>query len=261
MRVARGRNAAGATGFLLAGLILGALLAGTEAAGCRAADRRGAMATEDHAEQRRRMVERQIVARGVRDPDVLRAMREVPRHEFVPHGLRDAAHDDGPLPIGEGQTISQPYIVALMTEALDVAATDRVLELGTGSGYQAAVLAAIADSVYTIEYIPSLARAAARRLASLGYDNVLVRAGDGWRGWPERAPFDAAIITFATPEVPRAVVEQLVTGGRLCVPVGEAHGVQELMLYTKRDDGSLARRSLGAVRFVPVLGEGAGGGG
>jgi protein-L-isoaspartate(D-aspartate) O-methyltransferase len=143
-----------------------------------------------------------------------------------------------------------------MTEALQLSSTDRVLELGTGSGYQAAILAAIVDSVYTIEYFPILAERARKCLIRLGYDNVFVKAGDGWGGWPEHAPFDAAIVTFAAPSLPRALVEQLKTGGRLCIPIGEAFAVQELMVYTKRADGSLRERSLGAVRFVPVQGEG-----
>jgi len=258
--VHKGRAAAagGAGGLLLVGLILSAAALGGRGPAAGASQLEKTKVARDYAEQRRRMVERQIAARGVRDPAVLEAMRNVPRHEFVPPSLRGSAHDDGPLPIGEGQTISQPYIVALMTEALRVGPADRVLELGTGSGYQAAVLATIVDSVFTIEYLPGLARAAAELLARLGYDNVVVRAGDGWQGWPERAPFDAALVTFATPEVPPALVEQLVVGGRLCVPLGESHGVQELMLYTKDEKGRLSGRSLCPVRFVPVLGEGAG---
>jgi len=212
--------------------------------------------SSEFAKQRRLMVERQIAARGIRDPVVLEAMEYVPRHEFVPDELEKSAYADHPLPIGEGQTISQPYIVALMTESMAVGPGDRVLELGTGSGYQAAVLAAIVDTVYTIEYFPSLAAEAERTFQRLGFDNILVRAGDGWAGWPEHAPFDAAIVTFAAPKVPEAVVEQLKVGGRLCIPLGEAHGTQMLMLYTKRADGSLDPRSLCAVRFVPVLGEG-----
>ena len=211
----------------------------------------------DETRDRLRMVERQIEARGIRDPRVLEAMNSVPRHEFIPAELRHAAYADHPLPIGEGQTISQPYIVALMTESLEVGAGDRVLELGTGSGYQAAVLAALVDTVFTIEYFATLAEQAQETFARLGYENILVKAGDGWAGWPEHAPFDAAIVTFASPTLPPAVVEQLKVGGRLCIPIGEAHGTQMLMLYTKREDGSLARRSLCAVRFVPVLGEGA----
>jgi protein-L-isoaspartate(D-aspartate) O-methyltransferase len=212
--------------------------------------------TDEYFEQRHRMVERQIAARGIRDPVVLEAMEYVPRHEFVPDNMEKSAYADHPLPIGEGQTISQPYIVALMTEALAVGPGDRVLELGTGSGYQAAVLAAVVDTVYTIEYFPSLAEQAERTFRRLGFENILVKAGDGWAGWPEHAPFDGAIVTFAAPKVPEAVVEQLKVGGKLCIPLGEAHGTQMLKLYTKREDGSLDSRSLCAVRFVPVLGEG-----
>jgi protein-L-isoaspartate(D-aspartate) O-methyltransferase len=217
-----------------------------------------AVGADAYAAERRLMVDRQIRSRGIHDGAVLEAMATVPRHEFVPQGARGAAYGDHPLSIGEGQTISQPYIVALMTAALRVGPGDRVLELGTGSGYQAAVLAAIVDTVFTIEYEPVLARRSAETLARLGYDNVVVRHGDGWRGWPEHAPFDAAIVTFAAPEVPPALIEQLEPGGRLCIPEGEARGVQKLMLYTKMEDGSLHRQNLCAVRFVPVQGEGAG---
>jgi protein-L-isoaspartate(D-aspartate) O-methyltransferase len=213
--------------------------------------------TAEYARERQNMVDRQIKARGVRDSGVLKAMATVPRHEFVPSDLQHVAYADHPLPIGEGQTISQPYIVALMTEALQVTAGDRVLELGTGSGYQAAVLASIVDTVYTIEYFSSLAERARTTFERLGYENILVRAGDGWGGWPAHAPFDAAMITFAAPKPPPALVDQLEVGGRLCMPLGPAHGTQTLMLYTKREDGTLASQSLGAVRFVPVLGEGA----
>lgn len=227
-------------------LLLGAFAAPGEG-GRMGAEPSGARARERHD-----MVARQIEARGVRDPLVLAAMRSVPRHEFVPPVSRAAAYGDHPLPIGEGQTISQPYIVALMTEALRPASGDRVLELGAGSGYQAAVLAAIVDSVFTIEFFPSLAAEAAARLQRLGYANVKVRAGDGWHGWPERAPFDAAIVTFATPEVPPALIDQLKPGGRLCLPLGSPGGHQELMLYVKRADGTLDQTCLAAVRFVPV---------
>ncbi len=209
----------------------------------------------DAAELRRRMVERQIAARGVRDPAVLGAMRAVPRHEFAAGHSLEAAYDDTPLPVGEGQTISQPYIVAVMTEAMEPGPGDRVLELGCGTGYQAAVLAEIVDRVHTIEYFPSLAETARARLERLGYRNVEVRIGSGWGGWPEAAPFDAAIVTFAAPEVPRAVVEQLRIGGRLVLPLGDARDLQELMAYRKREDGTLDARALGAVRFVPLQGE------
>jgi protein-L-isoaspartate(D-aspartate) O-methyltransferase len=202
------------------------------------------------------MVDRQVQARGVKDSAVLNAMRTVPRHEFVPASLRNAAYADHPLPIGEGQTISQPYIVALMTEALGLDPDDCVLELGTGSGYQAAILAAIVDTVYTIEYFSSLTKQAQETFRRLGMDNIVTKTGDGWVGWAEYAPFDAIIVTFAAPMVPRALVEQLKVGGRICIPIGEADAVQELMLYTKTAAGKLQPRGLGAVRFVPVLGEG-----
>lgn len=205
-----------------------------------------------YAAARHRMVERQIVARGVGDPAVLAALRAVPRHEFVLEESRGQAYEDYPLPIGSGQTISQPYIVALMTEALALAPGSRVLELGTGSGYQASVLAAIADSVWSIEYFPTLAKEARERLARLGYGNVTTRVGDGWEGWPEHAPYDAIMITFAAPEIPPRLPAQLKPGGRLCLPLGEPHGHQALMLYTKREDGTLVATGLGPVRFVPV---------
>ena len=220
--------------------------------------REGNSMAAEFARRRQTMVDRQIKARGIRDPLVLEAMRSVPRHEFVPESIWHDAYEDHPLPIGKGQTISQPYIVALMTEALALHGGERVLELGTGSGYQAAVLACIADSVYTIEYFPELAADAANDLRRCGYGNVVTRAGDGWLGWPEQAPFDAAIVTFAAPEVPPALVEQLVVGGRLCIPVGTPGGVQKLMVYTKQDRGEPVAEFLCAVRFVPVQGEGAG---
>jgi protein-L-isoaspartate(D-aspartate) O-methyltransferase len=211
----------------------------------------------DFRAQRQAMVEKQIARRGVSDPLVLDAMRMVPRHEFVPDGYDNEAYDDHPLPIGQGQTISQPYIVALMTEALELRGGERVLELGGGSGYQAAVLAAIADSVFTIEYFPALAERADQTLGRLGYTNVTVRAGDGWHGWPEKAPFDAAIVTFAAPEIPPALIEQTRPGGRICLPIGPRHGIQELVVATVGEDGEVRSRSLGAVRFVPVQGVGA----
>ena len=210
-----------------------------------------------YRQHRHLMVDRQIAARGVRDQRVLEAMRDVPRHEFVPAAVRDAAYQDRPLPIGEGQTISQPYIVALMTEALQLRGGEKVLELGTGSGYQAAILAAIADTVCTIEYFAPLAAEAREVFDRLGYDRIISRAGDGWDGWPEYAPFDAAMVTFAAPQVPPALVTQLRSGGRICIPVGQAPGIQRLMVYTKRPDGSLAEEFLCDVRFVPVQGEGA----
>lgn len=189
----------------------------------------------------------------VSDPVVLRAMRAVPREEFVPASLRDAAYDDCALPIPCGQTISQPAVVAFMTEQLRLTSGGRVLEIGTGSGYQAAVLAEIAREVCSIERIPELARAAAARLARLGYANVAVRVGDGASGWPERAPFDAVIVTAATEEIPPALAVQLRPGGRLILPVGPAHGEQVLVLLAKDAAGSVTRRDLWAVRFVPLV--------
>jgi len=197
------------------------------------------------------MVETQIARRGISHPAVLRAMERVPRHRFVPPEYRSQAYADYPLPIGYGQTISQPYIVALMTELLDPEPTDRVLEIGTGCGYQAAVLAEIVREVYTIEIIPELAEQAARRLAELGYRNVFTRQGDGYDGWPEHAPYDGIIVTAAAPEVPPPLIEQLAEGGRLVVPLGSALGYQDLWLLEKRG-GKVFRTNYGGVLFVPL---------
>jgi len=204
--------------------------------------------------ERRAMVADQIAARGIRDPLVLEAMSEVPRHLFVPPGLADEAYIDAPLPIGEGQTISQPYVVALMTASLALKGGEKVLEVGTGSGYQAAVLGRIAASVCTIEIHPALARQAAATLERLGYANVRVRAGDGFFGWPEEAPFDAVIVTAAAPEVPPALFAQLAEGGRLVLPLGDPASYQRLTLVTKRD-GRPRSRVILDVRFVPMTGE------
>ena len=201
---------------------------------------------------RERMVREDIAARGISDSRVLESMSRVPRHLFVPPGLRDVAYMDSPLPIGEDQTISQPYIVALMTESLGLGDNARVLEIGTGSGYQAAVLSGIADSVWTIEIIPSLAENAAALLDSLGYGNVTVRSGDGYYGWPEKAPFDAIIVTAAAPGLPPELAGQLVFGGRLVIPVGD--GRQKLMTYVKTSSGLELLTSL-PVRFVPMTGK------
>ncbi|MBM3840057.1 MAG: protein-L-isoaspartate(D-aspartate) O-methyltransferase [Verrucomicrobia bacterium] len=201
---------------------------------------------------REAMVRDQIEARGVKDPEVLVAMRRVPRHEFVPERLRDHAYNDHPLPIGEDQTISQPYIVAFMTEALRLKRGQRVLEIGTGSGYQAAVLAELGVEVYTIEIIPSLAERARATLARLNYKSVQVRAGDGYLGWPEAAPFDGIIVTAAPPRVPRPLIDQLKPGARLVVPEGVAE--QDLVIYTKAADGQLRREAVLPVRFVPMTG-------
>jgi len=198
------------------------------------------------------MVATQIEARGVRDARVLDAMRRVERHRFVPESMRDHAYEDHPLGIGYGQTISQPYIVAVMTEAARVRPGARVLEIGAGSGYQAAVLAELAGEVDTIELIEPLAKDVAARLSALGYRNVNVRAGDGYHGWPERAPFDAIVIAAAPPEIPPPLLDQLAMGGRLVAPVGE--GEQELVVV-KRTAAGLTTRTLLPVRFVPMTGE------
>jgi len=201
---------------------------------------------------REEMVRRQIAARGIDDARVLAAMRTVPRHRFVPSDVRTLAYIDGPLPIGRDQTISQPYIVALMTASLRCEPDHRVLEVGTGSGYQAAVLAEIVDTVYTIEIITDLAERARAVLDSLGYGNIRVRAGDGYDGWPEAAPFDGIIVTAAAPEIPRPLIEQLREGGRLVIPVGEHF--QNLHVYEKRAGGLELLSSL-PVRFVPMTGK------
>ena len=204
---------------------------------------------------RRLMVDAQIRGRGVADPAVLRAMAEVPRHRFVPEPLADAAYADRPLPIGHGQTISQPYVVALMTELLDLGPGDRVLEIGTGSGYHAAVLSRVAGEVYTIEIVEPLAERARATLAELGYANVRVRAGDGYRGWPEEAPFDAVLLTAAPPEIPPPLLDQLAVGGRLVAPVGVAF--QDLTVIRRTPTGFASER-ITPVRFVPMTGEAAG---
>lgn len=208
-------------------------------------------AEAEHAHERQRMVDRQVAARGIDDRRVLEAMRRVPRHRLVPPEAAAFAYDDRPLSIGHGQTISQPYIVGLMTELARVGPGDRVLEIGTGSGYQAAVLAELAGHVYSIEIVEPLARQAAADLAELGYDNVSVRAGDGYAGWPEHAPFDAIIVTAAPAQVPAPLLEQLKPGGRLVVPVGPAWAMQRLTLIEKLEDGSLRTTNVAPVRFVP----------
>ena len=203
---------------------------------------------------RQQMVERTVRARGVSDAGVLRAMEAVPRHRFVPESTLGQAYADHPLPIGYGQTISQPYIVALMTELLGLQPGERVLEIGTGSAYQAAVLAELVDEVYSIEIVPELAASAAQRLQELGYDNVRVKQGDGYYGWEEYAPFDAIIVTCAPDHVPQPLVNQLAEGGRLVVPIGPPGGYQALWQYVREEDG-LKAYNLGGVRFVPLLRE------
>jgi protein-L-isoaspartate(D-aspartate) O-methyltransferase len=188
------------------------------------------------------------------DPRVAAAMLAVPREAFVPAALRAQAYSNRPLPIGAGQTVSQPYIVAIMSHLLGVGPGDRVYELGTGSGYQAAVLAEMGVEVYTVEIVPELAERARETLERIGYGQVHVRAGDGWLGWPEAAPFDGIIVTAAAETIPEPLVDQLATGGRLVIPVGPAGWVQRLMLLTKGTDGKLAQKEILPVRFVPVTG-------
>jgi protein-L-isoaspartate(D-aspartate) O-methyltransferase len=200
------------------------------------------------------MVDRQLTSRGIRDPLVLDAMRTVPREAFVPSHLIECAYDDGPLPIGEGQTISQPYVVAFMIEAASPRATDRALEIGTGSGYAAAVLASIAKEVYTVERIATLADAAAHRLVDLGYRHVHVQCGDGTLGWPEHAPYDVIIVTAGGPRVPPALVAQLAAGGRLVMPVGSDPHFQQLVRLRRQVDGKIVEDQLEAVAFVPLIG-------
>ena len=201
------------------------------------------------------MVRRQIEARDVADPNVLKAMRIVPRHAFVPPSRQLYAYDDNPLPIGLGQTISQPYIVAFMTEALKLDANSVLLEIGTGSGYQAAVAAEIAKTVYTIEIVEPLAKSAGERLEELGYENVHVRAGDGYYGWPEVGPFDTIIGTAAAERIPPPLIEQLKPGGRMILPVGNQFGLQSLIVVTKDPQGGLRREKVMPVLFVPMTGE------
>ena len=208
--------------------------------------------TDVPAARREAMVATQIEARGIEDTLVLDAMRRVPRERFVPAPLANEAYRDGPLSIGRGQTISQPYIVALMTALIEPAATMRVLEIGTGSGYQAAVLAECVESVYTIEIIPELGRQAAERLEALGYTNIHPRVGDGYDGWPDEAPFDAIVVTAAPSQIPQPLLDQLAIGGRLVIPVGL--GSQDLVVVTRTEDGYVERVE-SPVRFVPMTGK------
>lgn len=217
---------------------------------------------EYYKELRNRMVEEQIIKRGIKDKNVLRAMRKVPRHKFInPEQLKtsyyserymEIAYSDRPLPIEEDQTISQPYIVALMTECLRLDHGDRILEIGTGSGYQAAVLAEIVADVYTLELAKSLAERSRRQLEDLGYKNVQVKNSDGYRGWEEFAPYDAIIVTAAPTHIPKTLISQLKVGGRMIIPVGDYH--QELMLITKTKEG-FERENVASVRFVPMRGD------
>ncbi len=203
-----------------------------------------------YLEQRKTMVETQIQARGINHPATLSAMLNVPRHEFVPQEQRAFAYSDGPLPIGNGQTISQPYIVAFMTQALRLKSSHNVLEIGTGSGYQAAVLAKIADSVYTIEIVKELALNSKKRLQELGYNNVVVRHGDGYNGWPDKAPFDAIMVTAGAESIPQPLLDQLKIGGRMIIPVGPHNAVRQLVLVIKKKD-RIVKKNVMPVRFVP----------
>ena len=221
------------------------------AAACGAAPPRTSQDTEIAA-ARKQMVE-DIRARGVKDSAVLAAVGSVPRHLFIPEEERSNAYEDRPLPIGYRQTISQPYIVALMTSLLGLRRDSRVLEVGTGSGYQAAVLSRLADEVYSIEILKPLGERARRTLTELGYRNVRVRIGDGYKGWPDAAPFDAIIVTAAPPSIPEPLLKQLKTGGKLVIPVGKTY--QDLIVMTKRRDGGFDRENVLPVRFVPMTGE------
>jgi protein-L-isoaspartate(D-aspartate) O-methyltransferase len=209
----------------------------------------------EFAAMRERMVKDQIVRRGIRDSEVLRAMRAVPRHRFVTGRLMDQAYDDTPLSIGYGQTISQPYIVAYMTEIVKAGKGDRILEIGTGSGYQAAILSPIAGSVYTIEIIPQLAKTASLRLKEMKYENVTLRCDDGYYGWQEHAPFDAIIVTAAAGHIPPPLLKQLKPGGRMVIPVGGPFMVQSLVLVKKDQAAAVTTQNLMAVRFVPFTGK------
>ena len=208
----------------------------------------------DFQPARSRMVEEQISRRGVRDARLLDALRQVPREAFVPAGLENNAYDDGPLPIGEGQTISQPYVVALMIEAAGIQPADTVLEVGAGSGYASAVMSRIAHRVLAIERHASLAEAAGERLARLGFDNVALKIGDGTRGWPELAPFDAILVSAAGPDVPRALKDQLAIGGRLVIPVGLDGRQQTLRKLIRTGSDAFEEENLGVVMFVPLIG-------
>ncbi len=206
--------------------------------------------TDRFEEARHRMVSEQLAKRGIKDKAVLEAMKKVPRHLLVPESQRENAYLDRPLPIGQGQTISQPYIVAMMTEEIKPTSDMKVLEIGTGSGYQAAVLAELVDQVFTIEIVPELGNKAKADLNELGYDNVNVKVGDGYEGWPSNAPFDAIIVTAAPEEIPQPLIDQLKEGGRMVIPVGPVGKTQELLLVEKKD-GEIHRTKKSLVRFVP----------
>jgi len=231
----------------------GIVQSGIIVAGCLALAAPSAVQDEAaFARARQEMVERQLKGRDITDARVLAAMSKVPRHRFVRPSWAGQAYNDHPLPIEEGQTISQPYIVALMTQLLELKGSERVLEVGTGSGYQAAVLAELVKQVHTIEILPGLAKSAAARLRALGYANVEVRAGDGYQGWPDQAPFDAIIVTAGASHIPPPLITQLKDGGRLVIPVDVAVGYQEL-LQCRKERGQLVKKIIAPVRFVPLI--------
>ncbi|MDM9631723.1 protein-L-isoaspartate(D-aspartate) O-methyltransferase [Robiginitalea aurantiaca] len=209
-------------------------------------------AQQDYTALREVMVREQLEARDISDSSVLAVMRRIPRHEFVPEDYKDLAYNDRALPIGEGQTISQPYIVAYMTQVLGVQEGEKVLEIGTGSGYQAAILSELGGEVYTIEIVEPLGMAAKRRLKALGYRNVTLRIGDGYNGWPEVAPFDAIMVTAGAETLPQPLMEQLADGGRMVIPIGPHGGVRQLTLITRKN-GKFKSEKLMAVRFVPFV--------
>ncbi len=218
----------------------------------RTADTTRGISQLDAWERRRRaMVEEQIISRGVKDPLVLRAMRTVPRHKFVPPSLENAAYDDSPLPVGFGQTISQPYIVAVMTELLNIDKDSRVLEIGTGTGYQTAVLAEICRHVFSVEVIPELAERAERTLRAMGYKNISIKTGDGFYGWPEEAPFDGIILTAAPEEVPYDLLQQITDRGRMVLPVGPQWS--QMLVVIERNGDDFKKKDIFPVRFVPMV--------
>jgi protein-L-isoaspartate(D-aspartate) O-methyltransferase len=232
-------------------MVLGLALTGSQ---CQSATTPALESQQVNFDQaRKRMVETQIRARGVQNKRVLEAMSTVPRHEFVPEEYKSSAYEDFPLPTSSGQTVSQPFIVALMTELIDPQPEHRVLEIGTGSGYQAAVLSKLVSEVYSIEILPELARTAAERLERLQFKNVHVREGDGYQGWPEHASFDAILVTAAAPEIPKPLIEQLKRGGRMVIPVDNKDGYQTLQVLEKGMDGNVRVRDLIPVRFVPLV--------
>ena len=210
----------------------------------------GLFQSDRYTEEREKMVREQIIARDITHKETLDAMMKVPRHLFIPRDLIGEAYEDRPVPIGYGQTISQPYIVAYMTEVSKPTPKKKVLEIGTGSGYQAAILAEIADTVYTIEIVPELATESYMRFKELGYKNIVAKHGDGYEGWPEHAPFDIIIVTAAPSQIPEPLIEQLAENGRMVIPVGAAMGIQELLLLVK-NNGKIKRSRLSFVRFVP----------